>query len=81
MRNLSVALAISMVAFGPAGVEIALIIAVAYVIPVQAAAWYVIWPTSSLALLPERRLKARLELTGAHEQLHATPGAERHLIG
>jgi ACR3 family arsenite efflux pump ArsB len=41
MRNLSVALAISMVAFGPAGVEIALIIAVAYVIQVQAAAWYI----------------------------------------
>jgi ACR3 family arsenite efflux pump ArsB len=41
MRNLSVALAISMVAFGLAGVEIALIIAVAYVIQVQAAAWYI----------------------------------------
>ena len=40
MRNLSVALAIAMVAFGKDGVEIALIIAVAYVIQVQAAAGY-----------------------------------------
>ena len=41
MRNLSVALAIAMVAFGKNGADIALIIAVAYVIQVQAAAWYV----------------------------------------
>ena len=41
MRNLSVALAISVVAFGKAGLEIALIIAVAYVVQVQSAAWYI----------------------------------------
>lgn len=41
MRNLSIALAIAMTAFGPAGSEIALIIALAYIIQVQAAAWYV----------------------------------------
>jgi ACR3 family arsenite efflux pump ArsB len=40
MRNLSVALAISVVAFGKQGLEIALIIAVAYVIQVQSAVWY-----------------------------------------
>ena len=40
MRNLSVALAIAVVAFGAQGLEIALIIAVAYVIQVQAAASY-----------------------------------------
>jgi len=40
MRNLSVALAISVVAFGKEGLEIALIIAVAYVVQVQSAAWY-----------------------------------------
>lgn len=40
MRNLSVALAIAMVAFGKDGLEIALIVAVAYVIQVQAAAGY-----------------------------------------
>ena len=40
MRNLSVALAIAVVAFGKDGLEIALIIAVAYIIQVQAAASY-----------------------------------------
>lgn len=41
MRNLSVALAIAMTAFPVHGAEIALIIALAYIIQVQAAAWYV----------------------------------------
>ncbi len=42
MRNLSIALAIAMTAFGKeAGSEIAIIIAMAYIIQVQAAAWYV----------------------------------------
>ncbi len=41
MRNLSIALAIAMTVFGKAGSEIALIIAVAYIIQVQSAAWYV----------------------------------------
>ena len=40
LRNLSVALAIAMVAFGKDGIEIALIIAVSYVIQAQAAAGY-----------------------------------------
>lgn len=41
MRNLSVALAIAMSAFPTNGAEIAIIIAMAYIIQVQAAAWYV----------------------------------------
>lgn len=41
MRNLSIALAIAMTVFGEQGSEIALIIAVAYIIQVQAGAWYV----------------------------------------
>lgn len=41
MRNLSIALAIAMTAFGDKGAEIALIIAVAYIVQVQAGAWYV----------------------------------------
>ncbi|PIE44347.1 MAG: arsenite transporter, partial [Gammaproteobacteria bacterium] len=41
MRNLSIALAIAMTAFGKEGAEIAIIIAMAYIIQVQAAAWYV----------------------------------------
>ena len=41
MRNLSIALALAMNAFGAAGEDAALLIAVAYVIQVQSAAWYV----------------------------------------
>ena len=41
MRNLSIALAIAMSAFGEQGSEIALIIAIAYIVQVQASAWYV----------------------------------------
>ncbi len=41
MRNLSIALAIAMTVFGEDGSEIALIIALAYIIQVQAGAWYV----------------------------------------
>jgi len=41
MRNLSIALAIAMTAFEENGSQIALIIALAYIIQVQSAAWYV----------------------------------------
>jgi ACR3 family arsenite efflux pump ArsB len=41
MRNLSIALAISINAFGEQGADAALVIAVSYIIQVQAAAWYV----------------------------------------
>lgn len=41
MRNLSIALAIAINAFGEAGADAALVIAVSYIIQVQSAAWYV----------------------------------------
>lgn len=41
MRNLSIALAIAMAVFKKEGSEIAIIIAMAYIIQVQSAAWYV----------------------------------------
>lgn len=41
MRNLSIALALAMNAFGEAGADAALLIAVAYILQVQSAAWYV----------------------------------------
>ena len=41
MRNLSIALAIALGVFGTEGAEAALLIALAYVVQVQAAAWYV----------------------------------------
>lgn len=44
MRNLSIALALAMNLFGEAGADAALLIALAYVIQVQSAAWYVRLP-------------------------------------
>ena len=41
MRNLSIALAIAMGVFGARGAEVALLISLAYIVQVQAAAWYV----------------------------------------
>ena len=41
MRNLSIALAIAMTAFGKEGADIALVIALGYIIQVQSAAWIV----------------------------------------
>jgi ACR3 family arsenite efflux pump ArsB len=41
MRNLSLALALAMTVLGPEGADAALLIAVAYVLQVQSAAWYV----------------------------------------
>jgi len=41
MRNLSIALAIAITTFGEKGANAALVIAAAYIIQVQAAAWYV----------------------------------------
>ena len=41
MRNLSIALAIAINAFGAEGANAALVIAVSYIIQVQSAAWYV----------------------------------------
>jgi predicted Na+-dependent transporter len=41
MRNLSIALALAINAFGPQGAGAALVVALSYVVQVQAAAWYV----------------------------------------
>jgi arsenite transporter len=41
MRNLSIALALAINAFGTAGADAALVVAAAYIIQVQSAAWYV----------------------------------------
>ncbi len=40
LRNLSIALAVAMTAFGPKGAEAAVVISLAYVLQVLAAAWY-----------------------------------------
>ncbi|MBC8206249.1 MAG: bile acid:sodium symporter [Kiritimatiellales bacterium] len=57
MRNLSIALAIAMTAFGKEGSEIALIIALAYIIQVQSAAWYVKFTDRIFGPAPEAQVK------------------------
>ncbi|WP_320169897.1 bile acid:sodium symporter [Maridesulfovibrio sp.] len=52
MRNLSIALAIAINAFGPQGSDAALVIAMAYIIQVQSAAWYVKYTSSVFGPAP-----------------------------
>ena len=54
MRNLSIALAIAINGFGEAGADAALVIALAYIIQVQSAAWYVKFTDKIFGLLPEK---------------------------
>ncbi len=53
MRNLSIALAIAINAFGEAGANAALVIALAYIIQVQSAAWYVKFTDKVFGELPK----------------------------
>ncbi len=55
MRNLSIALAIAMTVFGKQGSDIALIIALAYIIQVQSAAWYVKFTDRIFGNAPEEK--------------------------
>lgn len=52
MRNLSIALALAMNLFGAAGSDAALVIAIAFIIQVQSAAWSVKWTTRLLGPPP-----------------------------
>ncbi|XXJ21575.1 arsenic resistance protein [Desulfovibrio caledoniensis] len=56
MRNLSIALAIAINAFGAQGSDAALVIAMAYIIQVQSAAWYVRF-TPKVFGLPEEMVR------------------------
>jgi ACR3 family arsenite efflux pump ArsB len=76
MRDLSIALAIAMTAFGKQGLTIALLIALAYVIQIQSAAWYVklaskIFPNAG------RLEKSR---SGGHETLSKRVAARAEAI-
>ncbi|MBU0615278.1 MAG: bile acid:sodium symporter [Nanoarchaeota archaeon] len=62
MRNLSIALAIAMTVFGKEGSDIALIIALAYIIQVQSAAWYVKFTDKIFGKAPEDTAKDIMEL-------------------
>lgn len=53
MRNLSIALAIAINAFGAEGANAALVIAISYIIQVQSAAWYVKFTTKIFGPPPE----------------------------
>lgn len=57
MRNLSIALAIAITAFGKEGADIALIIALAYIIQVQSAAWYVKFTDRLFGPAPEPQVR------------------------
>ena len=52
MRNLSIALAIAIGAFREQGADAALLIALAYIVQVQAAAWYVRWTDGLFGAAP-----------------------------
>ena len=62
MRNLSIALAIAMTVFGKQGSDIALIIALAYIIQVQSAAWYVKLTDTIFGDAPEEKAEDIMEL-------------------
>jgi len=80
MRNLSIALAIAMTAFGKEGSEIALIIALAYIIQVQSAAWYVKFTDRIFGPAPEPTV-GNLMLEGVFSlHLSATLKQALHLL-
>lgn len=54
MRNLSIALAVAVNAFGARGSDAALVLALGYVVQVQSAAWYVKFTDSVFGALPSR---------------------------
>ncbi|MDM8517075.1 universal stress protein [Desulfobacterales bacterium HSG16] len=58
MRDLSIALAIAMTAFGEQGLTIALLISLAYVIQIQSAAWYVKFSDKIFGKAPEEEEEA-----------------------
>ncbi|MGD9331089.1 MAG: bile acid:sodium symporter [Desulfobacterales bacterium] len=58
MRNLSIALAIAINAFGERGADAALVVALAYIIQVQSAAWYVKYTDRIFGTLPHKSLSA-----------------------
>ena len=58
MRDLSIALAIAMTAFGQKGLTIALLISLAYVIQIQSAAWYVKFTDRIFGKVPESKPSA-----------------------
>ncbi len=74
MRDLSIALAIAMTAFGKEGLTIALLISLAYIIQIQSAAWYVKFinvmfgppkPAKPMSDTGQKAQEDALEITGS----------------
>ena len=65
MRNLSIALAVAINAFGQAGSDAALVIALAYIIQVQSAAWYLKFTTRLFGPPEAEQLPTERGLHGA----------------
>lgn len=61
MRNLSIALAIALNAFGERGADAALVVAMAYVVQVQSAAWYVKYTDRIFGPPPPARLRTAVQ--------------------
>ncbi|MFO8032576.1 MAG: universal stress protein [Desulfohalobiaceae bacterium] len=80
MRNLSIALAIAINAFGPEGSSAALVIAIAYIVQVQAAAWYVKFSDSIFGAAPaEEPQVAEEKVPSASEPAQASQLQEQPL--
>ena len=58
MLNLSTALAIAINAFGERGTDAALVVAMAYIIQVQSAAWYVKYTDRIFGFPSEKKTRA-----------------------
>ncbi|WP_022665648.1 universal stress protein [Desulfospira joergensenii] len=73
MRNLSIALAIAINAFGKEGTSAALVVAIAYIIQVQSAAWYVKFTDRIFGPVP---LEPDKEKEAVAEQAPSSAGTE-----
>ena len=78
MRNLSIALAIAMTAFQEHGSQISLIIALAYIVQVQSAAWYVKFTDRIFGPAPEAKVQ-EVMLEGVFA-LHLTDTIRRGIL-
>jgi len=84
MRDLSIALAIAMTAFGKQGITIALLIALAYVIQIQSAAWYVRFVEKIFGKAPEKETAlpagTALGVTRAEPAIPALAGTAETMV-
>ncbi len=80
MRDLSIALAIAMTAFGKQGMTIALLIALAYIIQIQSAAWYVKFIDFMFGPPKPEQIKAHGEQTSVPSMAAELPGQATFIV-